>query len=106
MASDLARRRLTAASCVAGLGGALGYVCGRAYFHVIIGTHGPTIVLREARINFHLALVIATFVALVSGLLTAELARTETRVATVERVMERAALPILLTMMALVFYWP
>jgi hypothetical protein len=104
--SDLVRRRIAAAGAVAALGGALGYLAGRAYFHVIVGTHGPTIVLREARINFHLALVIAGFLALVSGLLTAELARTPDRLEKVERMTGRAALPVMLAAMALMFYWP
>lgn len=106
MKTDLARRRVAIAGAVAALGGALGYVAGRAYFHVIIGTDGPTIILREARINFHLALVIAAFVALASGLVTAELARTEARVARLEGALARGALPALLVLMALVFAWP
>jgi hypothetical protein len=104
--TDLGRRRITAAGAGAALGGALGYVAGRAYFHLIVGAGAPTLIVREARVNFHLALVIASFVALVSGLSIAELARTERRLTRVERALERGALPTLLVAMALVFLWP
>ncbi len=106
MKSELPARRFAAAGYVAAIVGALGYVCGRAYFYVVIGSHGPMIILREARVNFHLALVIAAFLALVGGLLAAELARTESRVARLERLAERAVLPILAIAMALMFVWP
>jgi hypothetical protein len=104
--SDLRARRIAAAGYVGAILGALGYVAGRAYFYVIVGTHGPTIILREARVNFHLALVIAAFVGLASGLVTAELARTEARIAGVERAAERLVLPVLAIAMALMFWWP
>jgi len=104
--NDLVRRRIAAGGAIGGLAGALGYLAGRFYFHVVIGTSGPSIILREARVNFHLALVIAAFIALVSGVLAAELARTERRVAIVERTIERIALPMLLVVIALMFLWP
>jgi len=106
MPTDLARRRIASAGAVAGIAGALGYALGRFYFHVVIGTHGPSIILREARVNFHLALVIASFLALVSGLLAAELARTEMRVEATERALARVALPTLILVMTLMFFWP
>jgi hypothetical protein len=91
---------------MAGLGGAVGYAAGRAYFHVIVGSHGSMIILREARVNFHLALVIASFVALVAALLTAELACTEARVARLETALVRGALPAMLALGVLMFFWP
>ncbi len=106
MTSELARRRIAAAAALAALAGALGYVASRAYFHLIVGSQGVAIILREARVNFHLALVIAAFVAIVAGLVTAELARTEARVERVERVALHAVLPTLLVAIALVFLWP
>lgn len=106
MTRELARRRVSAAGAVGAIAGALGYVAGRAYFHLIVGSGAPTIILREQRVNFHLALVIAAFVALTAGLLTAELARDDARLTLLERALERAALPTLLLAMALVFFWP
>ena len=104
--NDLVRRRIAVGGAIGGLAGALGYLAGRFYFHVVIGTSGPSIILREARVNFHLALVIASFIAIFCGVLTVELARTETRVATLERVVTRAALPTMVVTMALFFFWP
>jgi uncharacterized membrane protein len=106
MKTDLVRRRIASAGAIAAILGTLGYALGRFYFHVIVGASAPSIILREARVNFHLALVIAAFIALVSGVLAAELARTEHRVAIVERTIERIALPMLLVVIALMFLWP
>lgn len=106
MTSELARRRASAAGIVGAIAGALGYVASRAYFHLIVGAGIPTIILREQRVNFHLALVIASFVALACGLLAAELASDDARLTRLERTLERAALPTLLVAMTLVFYWP
>lgn len=103
---DLVRRRVAISGATAALGGSLGYLAGRAYFHLVVGAGAPSIILREARVNFHLALVIAGFVALVTGLLTAELARTDARLAALERTLERAALPALLAVVTLFFFWP
>jgi hypothetical protein len=104
--NELVRRRIAAAGAMAALGGALGYAAGRAYFYLVVGSHGSIIVLREARVNFHLALVIASFVALSFGLITAELARTEERLSNVERWLARGALPAMLGLAALMFVWP
>lgn len=106
MTKELDRRRLAAGGVVGALGGALGYVVGRGWFHVVLGGGTPAVILREQRVNFHLALVIALFVALGTGLLTAELARSEASLAAVERFALRAALPILAIAIALTFAWP
>ncbi|MFO0684709.1 MAG: hypothetical protein U0234_21815 [Sandaracinus sp.] len=103
---ELGARRLAASGIAGALGGALGYVAGRGWFHVVIGAGTPAVILREQRINFHLALVIALFVAVVTGLVTAELARTEARVDALERWALRAAFPILAVAIALTFAWP
>lgn len=106
MSPELRRRRVAASASVAGLAGALAYVVERGWFHLVVGTHGATIVLREQRVNYHLALVIAGWAALATGLLVADLARTEGRIDAIERVTERAALPALVVLSALVFLWP
>lgn len=106
MRDALGARRLAAGSTSGALGGALGYVASRGWFHVVLGGGTPAVILREQRINFHLALTLAVFVAVVTGLITAELARSEARLDVVERFLERAAFPLLAMAIALVFAWP
>lgn len=100
------RRRIALASIVAALAGGLSYVLDRIYFHVLSGGGMPAIVVREARVGYHLALMIAGFVAVLAGLVTAELVRGEGQLATLERVLERATLPVMLVVGVLTFVFP
>ncbi len=105
MKPDLPRRRAAVAGLVAAIAGSLGYACERGYAH-IGASDMVTIVIREQRVNFYLALAIALFIAVLAGLVTAELASSEARLAALERALERLVLPLLGLAVVLMFYWP
>ena len=105
-ASAPIRRRIALASLVAALAGGVAYVADRAYFHAMSGGGVPAIVLREARIGYLLALMIACFVAGLAGLLSMELVRTDAQLGSLERILEQAALPVLLVVTVGTFLFP
>lgn len=106
MASDLMRRRVALAANVGAIAGVLVYVLERGYANALSSGSAPAIILREARVGFHLAITIAAFVALAAGLVSAELVSSQARMDRAEHWLERAALPIFFTSVALLFVWP